>query len=157
MSELKFELKGVNGQLTVYDDKVVIERKGALGFLTQGLAGAKTIPMATIQSVQFKKGGAMVNGYLQFGVLGGREKQGGAFNAAGDENTVMLAAKYNETAQAIKDFVENEILERSKPQAAVIQQATSSADELKKFKDLLDSGIITQEEFDTKKKQLLGL
>ena len=33
----------------------------------------------------------------------------------------------------------------------------SSADELKKFKELLDMGIITQEEFDTKKKQLLGL
>ena len=32
-----------------------------------------------------------------------------------------------------------------------------SADEIKKFKDLLDSGIITQEEFDAKKKQLLGL
>ena len=33
----------------------------------------------------------------------------------------------------------------------------SAADELKKFKELLDSGIITQEEFDAKKKQLLGL
>lgn len=33
----------------------------------------------------------------------------------------------------------------------------SSADEIKKFKDLLDSGIITQEEFDAKKKELLGL
>ena len=30
-------------------------------------------------------------------------------------------------------------------------------DEVKKFKELLDSGIITQEEFDAKKKQLLGL
>ena len=38
----------------------------------------------------------------------------------------------------------------------VIQQA-SPADELKKFKELLDSGIITQEEFEAKKKQLLGL
>ena len=34
---------------------------------------------------------------------------------------------------------------------------TSNVDELKKYKDLLDSGVITQEEFDTKKKQLLGL
>lgn len=34
---------------------------------------------------------------------------------------------------------------------------SSTADEIKKFKDLLDSGAITQEEFDTKKKQLLGL
>jgi predicted Zn-dependent peptidase len=36
-------------------------------------------------------------------------------------------------------------------------QETSNADELKKYKDLLDSRIITQEEFDAKKKQLLGL
>ena len=35
--------------------------------------------------------------------------------------------------------------------------AVSPADELKKFKELLDSGVITQEEFDAKKKQLLGL
>ena len=28
---------------------------------------------------------------------------------------------------------------------------------IKKFKELLDSGIITQEEFEAKKKQLLGL
>ena len=33
----------------------------------------------------------------------------------------------------------------------------SAADELRKFKELLDSGVITQEEFDAKKKQLLGL
>ena len=33
----------------------------------------------------------------------------------------------------------------------------SSADELKKYKELLDMGVITQEEFDAKKKQLLGL
>lgn len=33
----------------------------------------------------------------------------------------------------------------------------SNADEMKKYKELLDSGVITQEEFDAKKKQLLGL
>ncbi len=36
-------------------------------------------------------------------------------------------------------------------------QPISAADEIKKFKALLDEGIITQEEFDAKKKQLLGL
>lgn len=36
-------------------------------------------------------------------------------------------------------------------------QKTSDADELKKFKDLLDSDVISQEEFDAKKKELLGL
>ena len=36
-------------------------------------------------------------------------------------------------------------------------QETTNADELKKYKDLLDNGAITQEEFDAKKKELLGL
>lgn len=47
--------------------------------------------------------------------------------------------------------------EEKQPQIINNIQEKSSADELKKFKDLLDSGIITQEEFDEKKKQLLGL
>lgn len=40
---------------------------------------------------------------------------------------------------------------------AQVNEAFSAADELKKFKELLDDGIITQEEFDAKKKQLLGI
>ncbi|WP_408610791.1 SHOCT domain-containing protein [Levilactobacillus tujiorum] len=35
--------------------------------------------------------------------------------------------------------------------------STSVTDEIRKFKGLLDDGIITQEEFDAKKKQLLGI
>ena len=35
--------------------------------------------------------------------------------------------------------------------------SSSNADELRKFKELLDDGIITEEEFEMKKKQLLGL
>ena len=38
----------------------------------------------------------------------------------------------------------------------VVAPLISTADELKKFKELLDSDVITQEEFDIKKKQLLG-
>lgn len=36
-------------------------------------------------------------------------------------------------------------------------EPNSDADELKKYKTLLDNGAITQEEYDAKKKQLLGL
>ena len=38
-----------------------------------------------------------------------------------------------------------------------VVQNNSNADEIKKYKDLLDSGVITQEEYEQKKKQLLGL
>ena len=40
---------------------------------------------------------------------------------------------------------------------STVVQTTSAADEILKFKTLLDQGIITQEEFDAKKKELLGL
>lgn len=36
-------------------------------------------------------------------------------------------------------------------------QSLSGADEILKYKKLLDDGILTQDEFDAKKKQLLGL
>lgn len=38
----------------------------------------------------------------------------------------------------------------------VVKQESTKADELKKYKELLDSGAITQEEYDAKKKELLG-
>lgn len=65
----------------------------------------------------------------------------------------------NEIYEAIKKILADRQTKEVKASAPVtnITQAQSSADELKKFKDLLDSGIITQEEFDAKKKQLLGL
>ncbi len=50
--------------------------------------------------------------------------------------------------------------QKSKNETTPVQSAStaaSNADELKKFKELLDQGIITQEEFDAKKKELLGL
>ena len=47
------------------------------------------------------------------------------------------------------------IIEDVKPQYT--QHNISEADELKKYKELFDAGVITQEEFDAKKKQLLGL
>lgn len=52
--------------------------------------------------------------------------------------------------------ISNCLLER---QGKVIDtnKTQSNADELKKYKELLDSGVISQEEFDAKKKQLLGL
>lgn len=47
--------------------------------------------------------------------------------------------------------------ERSAPAVEAAPQNGSAADEIKKFKELLDLGAITQEEFDAKKKQLLGI
>ena len=151
-----YKVNGVDGQLEVFEDKVIITREGILGFLSQGLAGAKTIPMSAIQSVQFKEGTSWMNGFIQFSVLGGKEAQGGLMNAANDENTVMLRkGEQTQKGREIKEYIENRIIKLSKQQVAA--QEVSAADEIKKFKELLDMGIISQEEFGAKKKQLLGL
>lgn len=61
----------------------------------------------------------------------------------------------------IRNCVSELLIERqnkSMTTTTIMQEAPrSDADELKKYKELLDSGVITQEEFDAKKKQLLGL
>lgn len=53
----------------------------------------------------------------------------------------------------------NDVSQQAPSSTQVVQniQQISSADELAKFKQLLDSGAITQEEYNAKKKQLLGL
>ena len=69
--------------------------------------------------------------------------------------------KLIENKDEIHSVLSKLLLERQKKETkgTVVENviATSNADELKKFKELLDDGIITQEEFDAKKKQLLGL
>lgn len=55
----------------------------------------------------------------------------------------------------IYGVVSNLLMERQRNSG--IPVAHSSADELKKYKELLDTGVISQEEFDAKKKQLLNL
>lgn len=62
----------------------------------------------------------------------------------------------DEVSRVIGDLLINR--QNSKETAApVVTVNTSDAEELKKYKELLDMGVITQDEFDAKKKQLLGL
>lgn len=65
---------------------------------------------------------------------------------------------YLANADEILDAVSKLLISRQENHGTAQQEIPqSSADELKKYKDLLDSGVITQKEFDEKKRQLLGL
>lgn len=56
------------------------------------------------------------------------------------------------------ESIKSVIIEKKKTAQTESDKSNSgNAEELKKYKELLDSGIITQEEFDAKKKQILGL
>ena len=90
-----------------------------------------------------------------FGIMSGRiiinTKNEQCSFEVGKNNASKIFAMIS---NAIQDILEKR---QSTQAATTIVQASSPAEELKKFKELLDMGIITQEEFDAKKKQLLGL
>ncbi|MCD8343383.1 MAG: SHOCT domain-containing protein [Oscillospiraceae bacterium] len=60
-------------------------------------------------------------------------------------------ANYYEIHQTVSELL------MSRNTAVSHAENTINADELKQYKDLFDSGVISQEEFEAKKKQLLGL
>lgn len=152
-----YEVKTALAELKVYEDHCVrIAKKNALTlFVTNNFfAGEKKFYYSDLTSVQFRKPGAITDGYLEFEYPGSRSgNNSGAYTS---ENAVSFAKSDLAKMEEIYNYIEGKIREYKNKGNAVVQE-TSSADEIIKFKALLDSGIITQEEFDAKKKQILGL
>ena len=145
------EAKGNNGQLELLADRLRIRRQGFLAFLCHGYKGDKEILLGHISSIQFKKVGGAANGYIQFAFVGGQEAKGGAFQAASDENSVMFTEPQQPAFERIKAAIDERIATLANGHAA------SSLDDLERLAALRDKGIITEDEFAAKKKQLLGL
>lgn len=163
MTEL-MRLKATNGTIIAYEDKVVISRKGLVAFSTQGgFKGDKTIYYKDLSSVEFKKPG-WTNGYMQFVIPGSLNSSakvgimGSSLQSAKDGNTVILRAFNKKTPKESEQLYELLLskIEEHKSSTNIEPGALSEADELRKYKKLLDEGIITQIEFDNKKKQLLS-
>lgn len=72
----------------------------------------------------------------------------------------IKSSNKDETIASLRKLIpekEESVVHAESRKAAAPVAIGSSADELRKFKELLDTGVISQEEFDAKKKQLLGL
>lgn len=103
----------------------------------------KAVNHEKINDITFEKG-------IMFGVITIDTPQE-KFNIALDKAS---ASSINNTIHEVLDNLKSTSTQENMPQPTA---STSTADEILKFKELLDSGIITQEEFEAKKKQLLGL
>lgn len=146
------EYKGYNGTLILTDTGVIIKR-GVKGFLLGGfmLRGDKTIPYTSIAAVQLKKAGLLA-GYIQLTLMGGSEAKQGLFQSTTDENSINFHSQ-NEKFTEAKEIIEQKIAES---RSGNLKQ-NSEADDLEKFAKLKDKGVITEEEFQKKKKQILGI
>lgn len=105
--------------------------------------------------VQYKPS-SIADGYIQIETAAGGMTS--SSSQYGGENAIQFSGKEsNKEAEVIVAFIRKQIDEIKQAPAAGVEKQSSAAEELKKFKELLDMGILTQEEFDAKKKQLLGL
>lgn len=147
------KLEAYNGTVYVYEDRVVIKRKGIFS-LTAGKENS--MPFTTISGVKFMEGNAITKGHIKFLIKGIADMRSVSFGSVSDSDryAVLFSKKQNDSALSIKNYVEERlaIINNSS-----IHNSLSSADELKKYKELLDANIITQEEFNAKKEQLLGI
>ena len=74
-----------------------------------GFSGSKSIPFKSLYSIQFRLATSITYLYVQFGILGGNERQGGFFQAADDENSIFFTKEHNEVASQIKNYIESHI------------------------------------------------
>ncbi|HCC00632.1 MAG TPA: hypothetical protein DEP42_05390 [Ruminococcaceae bacterium] len=100
------------------------------------------IPLDMVNSVNYQKGLIL-----------------GSISIVNGAVITQINSVTKETAPIMADAIKKARNEFIKPQQTVTQATPqkSTADELREFKSLMDDGILTQEEFTLKKKQLLGL
>jgi hypothetical protein len=152
-----FEAKGVNGQVRLYPDRLVIARNGAMGFLTQGLKGEKAILIRQISSVQFQDATVLTRGYIHFAFVGGQGNKVGLTTAGRDENSVLFSRAQRDAFAQLRDQV-MALMERQETAAATpaALPASSVADELAKLAALVDQGVLSKAEFEEQKRRLLS-
>ena len=150
MEKILKQAKGINGQLELLEDRIRITRKGVTSFLIFPFRGEKEIFIKDISSIHFKKAGLMTNGFIQFSFFGGTEAKGGLFQATREENTIMFRKSQQKVFEEIKEMVEEKTKEPK-------EKTGSNLEDLGKLASLKEKGIITKEEFQKKKKEILGL
>ena len=144
--------KGSNGLITIDGDWLTIDRKG---FGRAGNAmGERRIPLASITAVQLRHARVFTNGFIRFTVAGSPEFRGGLQSAMSDENAVTFRRGQARGFNMIRAAVEHYITAHH----ATARSGAGEPDipeQIKKLGELRDQKLITEEEFEAKKAQLL--
>ncbi len=93
------ELKGINGQVELYKDSIIIKKKGA----------SKIVNLTQISNIQVKTGSLLTNGHIQFYLSGENESTkstGGITNASRNENKIIFMKRENQLALKMKKEIE---------------------------------------------------
>ena len=153
------EAKGHTGTVLFDGKSVIIRRKGFVARASVG-KGEKNIPVKSISAVQWKPAGIIMNGYIEFSIAGGVESKSAlgsaTSNAVSNENAVVFTKKQMPLFEELRTAIEVAINSAHSSEAnSNIPIATSINDRMKDLNTLHESGLITLDEYNKKKEQLL--
>jgi hypothetical protein len=147
------EAEGNGGHVWVFPNKIRIKHFGARGLISKGFyKGDKEIWIDQIAGIQWREPGHAWLGHIQFEVVGGASS---TRVASQDENAVMFERSRREAFAAVKLKVE-ELAQDARRGRTTPSGSPDVPDQLRKLADLCDQGVLTPQEFEEKKAELLA-
>jgi len=144
-------LEGNKVRLDVYEDYIEFVGTKAMSLL--GKNGTNRLYVNQITGIQYINATAASNGWLHFSVPGAQDMLQNIHGAIRNRNAIVFSKSENTQAGLIKSKIE-ELISNPASLSTVGKDYTA---ELVSLKHLLDVGILTQDEFDKKKQQVLGV
>lgn len=159
--EISIALKGTFKEFLFCTDKnVYIIKKGFMTGNTFGNGHFK-MPYRNITNVEVRT--QLVGGYFEISAGGIQNTDKNYWSTdkkndpAKQPNSISISGnQLKEAFQHAGSFILDKV-HSTNSSPVNINQSLSGADEIRKFKELMNEGIITQEEFENKKKEILGL
>ncbi len=150
---LVLEAEGSGGHLWLFEDRVRIKHFGLRGAISSGVfKGDKEIGIDQISAVQWRNPGSVTLGHIQFSFMGGSSD---AWMASRDENAVLFSKVQESAFRRLKDELDVRMRTRRAGTPGATSVKEDVPDQIRKLADLRDAGILTAEEFETKKAELL--
>ncbi len=155
-------LKGANGDIVLYDDYLTISKN-----IMSGNSNT-TINLVDVVGVLNKSGG-LTRAHIKIETASDRNDNR---DIVQQPNVVLLKMGQDCEAMAFKNAVEAAVRKAKAPTpplapvsapvsasapTVINNNPTSMADEIKKLKELMDQGILTEDEFTQAKKKILGI
>ncbi len=157
-------LKGANGDIVLYDDYLTISKN-----IMSGNSNT-TINLVDVVGVLNKSGG-LTRAHIKIETASDRNDNR---DIVQQPNVVLLKMGQDCEAMAFKNAVEAAVRKAKAPAKPIApapapapvsasaptvinNNPTSMADEIKKLKELMDQGILTEDEFTQAKKKILGI
>lgn len=149
--------EGVNGLVAVTENMVYLVRGGLLE-----RKAIKTYSIKSITSIEIRKPNMLTNGHFQIITSGNADRTkrfSTAFDYAKDENTVMVKATSYDHFVRLEQLIyrfRDKAAESAVVEAAPTTQSDDVFAKIEKLASLKERNIITAEEFEKKKEELLS-